>query len=154
MTYADQNWGQRVGTLGDIAESVFEEVAPLGTFVRYGLNRPPFRVKGLTPEQRNTPDYLTGTGDFVEVMGCGRDNVLKLKLEKWDAQKRWQKLGPVKYFFWNSNHSEWALLTLAQVQKLVTQGRKARGVQAFNDGNEYIGIDWEWIEGVFPYVGA
>lgn len=154
MTYNQQRWGDRVRTLGDIAEGVFEEVAPLGSHVRYGLNRPPFTVKTLTSMQRNTPDYLCGTGDFVEVMGCGRDNVIKLKLEKWAAQKRWQKVGPVRFFFWNSNHSEWALLTIKQVQELVTKARKADGVQAFDDGNEYLGLRWEWIENVFAYVGA
>lgn len=152
MTYADQSWGQRVGTLGDIAEGIFEEVAPLGAFIRYGLNRPPFKVANLNDMQRNTPDYLCGTGDFVEVMGCGRDNVVKLKPDKWEAQLAWdRKVGPVKFFLWNSNHGEWALISTAEMRALVTKAKR-KGVQSFNDGNEYLPIDWAWIGSVFPYV--
>lgn len=152
MGYASQQWNQRVHTLGDIAEGIFEQVSPLGAAVSYGLRRPPFKVANLTPEQRNTPDYLTGTGDFVEVQGCGRDNVLKLKVEKLEALKGWAKLGPVKWFFWNSNTSEWALISDIHLRKLVTRGKRAHGVQAFSDGNKYIAVEWDWIEGVFPYV--
>lgn len=154
MGYANQTWGQRVGTLGDIAEGIFEQLSPLGLAVPYGLRRPPFKVANLTPEQRNTPDYLTGTGDFVEVQGCGRDNTLKLKVEKLDALKAWSKLGPLKFFFWNSNTEEWALISYDQLKKLVTKGKRTSGVQAFPDGNEYIAVEWDWLDGVFPYVAS
>lgn len=152
MTYNEQGWNQRVHTLGDIAEGIFENVAPMGAMIPYGLRRPPFKVANLTPFQRNTPDYLTGTGVFVEVQGCGRDNLIKMKVEKWEALKKWRTLGPLSFFFWNSNHSEWALVPYDEMAKLVTKGKRAGGVQAFSDGNEYVAIQWDWISGVFPYA--
>lgn len=152
MTYSNQPWNQRVGTLGDIAEGIFEQVAPLGSMIPYGLRRPPFRVKNLNSFQRNTPDYLTANGEFVEVMGCGRDGVVKLKLEKWEAQKQWAKQGPLRFFLWNSNTQEWAMVSSADMAKLVTKGKRKDGVQEFQDGNQYVGIDWEWLDTVFSYA--
>ena len=153
MGYREQQWSQRVGTLGDIAEGVFEDVAPFGSSIRFGLNRPPFKVGKLTPEQRSAPDYLSGTGFFVEVQGCGRDNILKVKLEKWNALKAWNKhIGEVRFFFWNGNLSEWVAMSWDAVSKLVTKAKRTDGVQEFNDGNEYVGIHWDWIDGAFPYA--
>lgn len=153
--YAEQKWNQRVGTLGDIAEGIFEQISPFGAWVRHGLNRPPFQMKQLTPEQRNAPDYLCGTGHYVEVQGCGRDNVIKVKLEKWEAQKKWHKhIGEVRFFFWNSNTSEYALISMDALQRLVTASKRKVGVQAFTDGNEYVEVAWDDIDMVTPYVAA
>ncbi len=154
MSYAEQPWGQRFGTLGDIAEGIFEEVRPLGTFLRYGFNRPPFKLARIPDFVKHTPDYVTGTGHLVEVMGCGRDGIVKLKLTKWQALKTWNKAtgnnDAVVLFLWNSSTSEWTLIEWDELQRLVSKARRA-GVKAFDDGNEYLAIPWVSLDRVMPY---
>ena len=150
MSFSEKTWDQRVGTLGDIAEGIFEEVAPLGSHLRFGFNRPPFKLTRIPEYIKHTPDYVTGTGHLVEVMGCGRDNVVKLKLTKWEALKTWNKNANVVLFLWNSSTSEWSLIQWDELQKLVTKARKA-GVEAFDDGNEYLAIPWDGLTLVTPY---
>ena len=80
MSFKDGTWAQRFGALGDEAEQVFERVARYG-WVRYGLNRPPLQMHRLPARIRYTPDYLM-SNKFIEVQGLGRDQKLKLKLDK------------------------------------------------------------------------
>jgi len=151
MSFSEKSWDQRVGTLGDIAEGIFEEVAPLGKHLRYGFNRPPFKLTRIPEYIKHTPDYVTGTGHLVEVMGCGRDNIVKLKLTKWEALKTWNKNADVVLFLWNSSTEEWSLIQWGELRKLVSKARKA-GVEAFDDGNEYFAIPWDDLETVMPYT--
>jgi hypothetical protein len=150
MTFNEQPWSQRYQTMGDVAEGIFEEIAPLGKFVRFGFNRPPFKMARITEFIRHTPDYITGTGHLVEVMGCGRDNVLKVKLDKYDALKIWNKHAPVALFVWNSATQEYVLLQWSQLQTLY-QKAKRKGVDEFDDGNQYVGIAWGDVDLVVPY---
>ena len=154
MSFSGQSWENRFGILGDIAEGVFEEVAPLGTSLRYGFNRPPFSLARTPDFIKHTPDYVTGTGHLVEVMGCGRDGIVKLKLVKWGALRTWNRVTGdndiVVLFLWNSRTSEWSLVQWDELQQLVTQARRA-GVKAFDDGNEYLAIPWVSLDRVTPY---
>lgn len=135
--------------MGDIAEQVFEEVRPLGRFERLGWNRPEVPMSRMSPVLRHMPDYYTETGHLVEVMGCGRDGVVKLKVEKWEAMKWWNKSGnEVALFLWNSATNEWSLLDWSQMVTAVRRARAA-GIQAFaNDGNRYYPIQWDRLERV------
>jgi len=137
--------------MGDAAEGIFEEVAPLGAYVRFGFNRPPFKMGRMSSFLRHTPDYATGTGHLVEVMGVGRDGVVKFKLDKYEALKQWNRDDDVVLFIWNSATSEWTLARWGEVKSLVGKARKA-GVLAFDDGNEYYPIDWSWFSSVLPYA--
>lgn len=132
--------------MGDEAEGVFEEVSPLGKFERLGWNRPSVSMKAMSDFIKHMPDYYTSSGHVVEVMGCGTDGVLKLKLSKWEGLKQWNQYQPLMLFVWNSFEKKWALIQWPQLKSLVQRARSA-GVEAFqNDGNEYFPIQWLWIE--------
>ncbi len=87
--WSDQSFHRRLATMGDTAEEKFESLQEGGSFVRFGFNRPPFRMTHLTSFTRHTPDYVTRDGLLVECMGMGRDGVLKFKPEKYKALMEW-----------------------------------------------------------------
>ena len=98
--FHQRSWTQREKALGDEAESVFEAVQTKG-FARYGINRPPVQVHKLHLMVRYTPDYMRST-ELVEVMGAGRDQVLKH--EKLSALQMWDALiMPTHLFVWDSH---------------------------------------------------
>lgn len=96
-----QEFSTRFAKLGDQAEAAFLSVYPKAH--RTGLDRPSFSMKGMPSRLRNIPDFLLPDG-FVEVMGfSSRGNgTLKLKLEKADALKAWDLIGPVNLFVYDS----------------------------------------------------
>lgn len=93
VTFAELDWSARVGALGDQSEAAFEAAQTTG-FLRTGLNRPPLQVGKLHPYERHRPDYLTGRG-YVECVGVSKDQILKLRLSKWEALRFWRTLAPV-----------------------------------------------------------
>ena len=142
MTFRDQSWQSRFKEMGDTAEGVFQAVAPLGKYERLGWNRPAVSLTLMSPAIRHMPDYYSG-GKLVEVMGLGRDGILKLKTGKWEALKFWNKTGnEVVMFLWNSHKKTYALVEWSALVSLTGRARRA-GIQAFeNDGNEYYPIRW------------
>lgn len=140
MTFHSGTWTQREATLGDPAESVFEAVQTLG-FVRFGLNRPPLQVHRLPMQIRYTPDYLR-SADLVEVMGCGRDQTLKLKVEKHTSQMVWHETCmPVTMFIWDSHHQRWGEFNLADLAVTL----KGVTVKQFHDGKSYYPLPLEGL---------
>lgn len=117
MAYSDQPWGARYGTLGDRAEREFEARYKLG-FERSGWRRPRFRMRDLHSYERHRPDY-TVSGAYIEVMGLGEDQVLKLKIEKLEALKFWRLLMPVKFWIWDSFRNRSVEVPLERIQGLV-----------------------------------
>lgn len=104
MSFHEQSFAARFGTMGDTAEAIFDEVCGHKTH-ELGLNRPNFSMREMTPQMRYTPDRLTADA-FVECMGIGRDGILKIKDEKIEALTAWRELGPVKLFVYDQkNHS-------------------------------------------------
>ena len=124
---------------------MYERVLPYGKTVRMGWARPDISLNLMSSRIRSIPDYYA-SGFLVEVMGLGRDGVLKLKEDKWDALRWWNTSGnPVSLFVWNSSTSEYALIEWGVLVRLVAMGRAA-GVLAFEvDGNRYYPIRWEWV---------
>ena len=151
--YRDKPFNQRMSIMGDVSEQMFEAIAPLGKWERYGWNRPSVTMSNMTEKTRHKPDYYVQIGYLVECAGLGRDGIYKLKLSKFEALKLWHKWDqPVMLFLWNSSLSEWVLLDWPQVKKLVGRAKREVGVKAFeNDGNEYYPISWDWVEGALPY---
>jgi hypothetical protein len=90
--------------MGDIAESVFEDVEP--KHHRLGYNRPPFYVANLPLMLRNLPDYMIKEG-LVEVMGIGKDKTLKLKVEKLRSLLNWQLIANVELFVYDSHRKQY-----------------------------------------------
>jgi hypothetical protein len=137
----------KAGGMGDEAESIFEEVYE-GKFVRFGFNRPPFRMTNLTSFVRHTPDYCTGKGQLWDCMGLGRDGILKLKVEKHNALVEWNEMQNTGLFVWNSSKGEYAYITIDDLFVLIygPDGEREPAIRSFNDGNEYYPIKWEDVE--------
>ena len=133
--------------MGDEAEQMFEQVNPFGRFQRFGWNRPEVSMFDMGNNIKAMPDYYTA-GYLVECMGLGRDGVLKLKVDKYDALKWWCTSGnEVMLFAWNSSTREYAFVDWGVLKALVARARRA-GIEAFeNDGNQYYPIQWEWVSG-------
>jgi hypothetical protein len=134
MAYLDQPWESRFGTLGDKAEAEFEARYKLG-FVRTGIKRPPLRVRDLHPYVRQMPDYLTSKG-WIEVMGLGEDQVLKLKIEKLSALRFWGMLMPVSLWVWDSHLKRSVEVPLERLEALAANAK----VGFFPEGNVYYAI--------------
>lgn len=97
--FHERTFAERFSAMGDEAEGVFTAVYPEG-WVRTGLDRPPINVGKLPLKVRYTPDFLTSKG-YVEVMGCGSDRRLKLKVEKLQALGMWHLDFRTDLFVWD-----------------------------------------------------
>ena len=139
--------------MGDPAEAAFSRAQILGKYVRLGWNRPDVSMKFMPPRLRALPDYYVSSGQLVEVMGCGRDLVLKLKIEKYEGLKFWNQAAPLSLFIFNSHLKQWALVSWAGLKKLIAKARRD-GIKAFDDGNEYYPIQWAWLEDAGAHIGA
>jgi hypothetical protein len=105
MNFHQQSFSARFGAMGDQAEGIFDLVHPKSH--ELGLNRPPFGMAGMSANMRYVPDRMRRDA-FVEVMGFGRGQALKVKIEKFEALQSWQTIGPVELFIYDShNHRYW-----------------------------------------------
>lgn len=142
----------RYGLLGDEAETVYEQVADkIGMkYVRYGLCRPPIQVHALPERIRYTPDYLC-RHVFVEVQGYGRDNAVKLKLDKWRSLWFWNGIHPVDLFLWDRTNRRWCFVPLDQLDELA--GGDAVKFKKFAEGKPYLQFRGDDIFEVSDLVG-
>lgn len=110
-SFHEQTFATRHGQMGDQAEAACEAVYN-GRLHRLGLNRIWLNGKNLTLRymtlgQRYTPDFLA-LDAFVECMGIGRDQTLKIKTEKLDALRDWDEyIGPVRLFVYDSKNGRY-----------------------------------------------
>lgn len=107
MSFKDRSFESRFAAMGDEAEGVFEK-AWAGGWARFGLNRPPIGMKRLSPFVRYKPDYIT-THYLVEVQGFGKDQTIKVKLEKAQALDEWHRHHAVQIFLWDTTNREYGL---------------------------------------------
>lgn len=152
MAFHELSYNQRFASMGDESEAIYEAVKPMGKTTRFGWRRPKgISFKKMPNVLRHSPDYYAQAGYLVEVMGMGRDGILKsLKVEKYDALKIWKRIGKLleldlALFVWNSAEQQYVTLLWPSIVKLVARSKRTHGIQAFDDGNEYYPIDWEWI---------
>lgn len=147
--------------MGDQAENVYEAVAPLGNTTRFGFRRPKGIKFSTFPERvRHQPDFITASY-LVEVMGLGRDGILKsMKVSKYEALKGWHRFAKwlglmgVILFIWNSAEKQFLTLTWNDLVKEISFSKKKYGVLAFeNDGNTYYRLDWDRLKECAAYVG-
>ena len=151
MSFHEQPFEQRFQVMGDTAEAVFEKVKPLGSSLSFGYRRPSgVRFSQFPPQLRHMPDYVTPT-HLVEVMGLGRDGILKsMKVSKYDALKMWHRyargmglLGLI-LFIWNSHKKQFLILAWKDIVEEVSYSKRKHGIQTFkSDGNQYYRLDWE-----------
>lgn len=162
MAFHDLSFRQRFATMGDEAERVYEAVKPMGNTIRFGWDRPKgISFKALPTSMRHLPDYYAQAGYFVEVMGLGKDDLLKsIKVNKYEALKLWAKIGrllgvEMAVFIWNSHRQEYVTLMWRDIVDLVNQSKRKFGIQKFkNDGNEYYQIPWEWLTSKAVWTGV
>lgn len=144
--FKDKGWNDRFELMGDMAERVFQDWAAVNDIaaVEFGLRRPPFAYfKYLPSEIRNTPDFLCeqvgkkpklaglrGPNNrfarhfFVEVKGCGRDQVIKIKHTEFETLQKWESFSrrPVLYFAYDHfNRRVSTSLTLLRVESLIEE---------------------------------
>lgn len=134
-SFKDQSWSNRYQGMGDIAEGEFERVMSeernLG-YVRWGLDRPPLQVHKLPERIRFAPDYLT-TKCFVEVQGFGRDQVVKLKIAKYDVLRFYRTIHPVQLFLFDSANVRHTFVELEKVTALLPKAT----IREFPEGTSY-----------------
>lgn len=136
-----QPFKSRLGQMGDASEAAFDALFP--SHHKLGLNRPPLNVAMMSLPARYTPDRMVHDR-FVECMGIGKDQTLKIKREKLDALFKWSVLDPVDLFVFDSHRNLWwrspLLDWFAQCQ--------AHGVAAvFPEGKEYIALHSDFFPG-------
>ena len=125
--------------MGDEAEGEFEKWAEqqqLG-YVRLGLNRPPLAVHLLPTRLRYLPDYLLSK-NFVEVQGVGRDQTVKVKIEKYNSLRYWNDLHEVRFFIWDRTNERTAIFPLGLFDGLLGAGKGTLG--AFSEGKAWFGF--------------
>lgn len=93
-------------------------------FAPHGLDRAPFSAEALmtAPDTvRYAPDFKEEQRShlrYVEVKGCGRDQVIKLKEEQLAALWEHDKELPVWFCFWNNQRRTLIEITIGSVAKL------------------------------------
>ena len=102
--FHEQPFSARFAVMGDQAEAVFDLIHPKNH--ELGLNRPPFGMAGMSAVMRYTPDRMTRDA-FVEVMGFGRGQTLKVKHEKFEALQAWATIAPVELFIYDSHNQRY-----------------------------------------------
>jgi hypothetical protein len=139
MTFHTRGWGERFTQMGDEAEGIFELHAQHSglKFERFGWNRPSFSMTKLPTRLRYTPDYCT-SNNLVEVQGLGKDQVFKIKLEKYNSLRYWNDLHPVVIFVWDSYNERYCFVTLDEIDKLIA--RRGATLDAFHEGKAYFAI--------------
>jgi hypothetical protein len=142
LSFHERPWAARYEVLGDPAESVYDAVLPLGKSDRYGLRRPDIDIRKLRPFIRYTPDRLTQAGPVVEVVGLGRDDILKFKQDKLDALAEWNRHEAVYIFAWHSKRKEWALIPYPPFRSLCLRIAKRDGMGEFDGSKPYYGVPW------------
>ena len=130
MSYHEQSFSARFGSMGDASEQMFERLYP--QHHRFGLNRPNMHVPSIPLMLRYAPDYMVVSG-LVECMGIGRDATLKLKLDKLSALQRWELIAEVSLFVWDSHRSRYWIAPLADWQRACVEHGE---VAEFNDNNK------------------
>jgi hypothetical protein len=128
-----RGWDARYAEMGDEAEGVFETLNSNCT--RYGLDRPKVNLAKVPRFIRYTPDYLMHDR-LVEVMGFGKDQLIKLKLEKLEQLLAWSEHYPVHLFLWDSHKERWAELEIGAVR----QAAYLAPVKLFPEGTPYYEI--------------
>jgi hypothetical protein len=131
--FKDQAFGARWLVMGDIAEGAFRRLFP--NAVRTGLDRAP-TTKGMTAFERYMPDFHED-GVWIEVMGIGRDQTLKLKVEKLAELLRYSADEPVLLFVWDSSKKRYCVAGIdSWLEALIHNGVYA----LFPEGKPYVGL--------------
>jgi hypothetical protein len=92
------------------------------------------------------PDYLTARS-WVEVQGCGRDQVFKFKQEKLAALVEWERSTehPVEIFLWNKTAHQCIQVPLETIIMLAAQDGALTGM--FDETKPWVGLEPHQFDG-------
>ncbi len=128
MSFKDLPFAARMNAMGDEAEaacvaameSIGRPIAP------FGLNRPPISLAQVPARIRHLPDFLWARG-LIEAQGVGADQIVKLKLEKWNVLLYWNQVFAVELFVWDSKNRRWTLATMDNLLQWIDGGHAELG---------------------------
>jgi hypothetical protein len=93
------------------------------------------------------PDYLTN-GSLYEVIGCGRDQRLKIGVAKHNDLSWWSTIMDVSVYCWDRKNRQETTVTLAALEDLIDDLQVEIG--SFPEGKAYWSIptkvlDWDAV---------
>lgn len=121
-------------------------------FVGHGLDRAPFSAEALmrAPDTvRYAPDFkeeIEHRLHYVEVKGCGRDQVIKLKVEQLAALMISNEELPVDFVYWNNQTRTLAELDIDTVASLAGEAERAGHMGTFDPDTApkpYFELAWD-----------
>ena len=99
----------------------FEAVWPQW-YVRYSVERAPFRMANLPSRLRHSPAYLTAE-TFIDVRSVRDDGMVRLDPEAYEALCWWDLLHPVVLFISDERTGRWCLEPISAVTEWIATGR-------------------------------
>ena len=99
----------------------FEAVWPQW-YVRYSVERAPFRMTNLPSKLRHSPAYLTAE-TFIDVRSVRDDGMVRLDPEAYEALCWWDLLHPVVLFISDERTGRWCLEPISAVTEWISTGR-------------------------------
>jgi len=99
----------------------FEAVWPQW-YVRYSVERAPFRMTNLPSKLRYSPAYLTAE-TFIDVRSVRDDGTVRLDPEAYEALCWWDLLHPVVLFISDERNGSWCLEPISAVTEWISTGR-------------------------------
>lgn len=149
MSYRDKNFDDRKADhFWTYSERIFEAQCP-HPFTRYGLDEdrdlPTWRLPELV---RKTPDYIVWhpTGPiFTEVQGTGgNDRLHKIKIDKFNALKRWNVEMRVTFWLWDNDNKRYDWVDYPSLTVMVANQQVTHG--SFDNGQRpWFGFDVDAI---------
>ena len=137
--------------MGDPAEAACDRVYGHDTH-KLGLDREWQSGKRLymakmTAAMRYTPDRLVKDA-FVECMGIGRDQTLKIKLEKVYALNRWNHIGPTDLFVYDQPKETFYQANILDWEEAFADAP----VKTFPEGKQYYSVHRDSFPGLLNIV--
>jgi len=144
MSFKDEGWDTRVKKLGDEAEGMFE--ARESKFARSGWDRPEFSIGKMPKTVCYMPDYVMdvkGYPAWVEVQGCGKDQMFKFKADKLEALKWWQGISQMKVYvwLWDATNKRVFFLTIDELFGMALKPTANGGHRGtYPEGKDYVAL--------------
>lgn len=142
-SFKDLPFSERFKHLGDEAEEAFEREWADVPFDRSGWNRPTVDMRKMPKNVCYMPDYVAMVGgkvSWVEVQGCGKDQLFKFKLDKLEALKWWKCTGmPVYLWLWDATHEIGYTISIDKLFMMTMNLNKHGGSQGvYPEGKRYV----------------
>ncbi len=138
MTYfRDLPIHERRKQLGSMSEEMFDIYAKEkgNGSIKFGFHDEIKEFWKIPLFVRKTPDRVfirSNEALFVEIKGCGREGIIKIKLEDLESLDTWNKFLPVYFAFTNFYTKEVGMASLQTIQKIAPTKR----IEEFPDNHK------------------